>query len=310
MSRIEGTKKYWERKKEVEGPLDLRKNKAMSPVESGMPISAITIDLTKKCNLACKYCNVAGTPILMKDLTYKKIEELIKGDEVIGFTTPKELGKHTHFTPSIIEGTAEREADVVDVVTTNGTFRCTPDHKWFNGRHYVPAKVGMNIHYVSDPVYFDETNEYRKGYIHGAMEGDANSTEGKHIYKSGPQEGNTNTYHHFRLALNDQEPLDRIEEYLSVLEWPSMNTFEYTEKMNGLRSGRKDLFQLCQGLISEDSSLEYVRGWMAGIFDAEGSYDKYNLRISQMPGSILESIKLGFSRLRFEYSEEEKKIIH
>ncbi|MCW4011797.1 MAG: 4Fe-4S cluster-binding domain-containing protein, partial [Candidatus Bathyarchaeota archaeon] len=36
--------------------MDLRKNQALTPIESGFPITAITLDLTKACNLACDYC--------------------------------------------------------------------------------------------------------------------------------------------------------------------------------------------------------------------------------------------------------------
>lgn len=36
--------------------MDLRDNKVYTPVESGFPITAMTIDLTKRCNLACDYC--------------------------------------------------------------------------------------------------------------------------------------------------------------------------------------------------------------------------------------------------------------
>jgi uncharacterized protein len=36
--------------------MDLRENKGLTPVESGFPISACTIDLTNRCNLHCDYC--------------------------------------------------------------------------------------------------------------------------------------------------------------------------------------------------------------------------------------------------------------
>jgi uncharacterized protein len=36
--------------------MDLRENKALTPVESGFPISAITLDMTTGCNLGCDYC--------------------------------------------------------------------------------------------------------------------------------------------------------------------------------------------------------------------------------------------------------------
>ena len=301
MAKVQGTKKYWEDK----GKVDLRKNKALTPVESGLPITSITLDLTKSCNLACDYCNPAGTPILMADLTYKPIEEVKTGDKVIGFIIPEEKDKHTYFTIATIEGTAVRESDIVKVKTTNGDFRCTPDHKWFNGRSYTPARIGMDIKYVSDPIYFKETDDYKLGYIHGMMAGDGAFSEGKHIYKDGPQKGNTNIYHHFRLALNDIEAIDRTERYINELNLGIIHRFQYTEKMTGLRSGSRDLFNKAQGFPSDDSSDEYIKGWAAGIFDAEGSYDGSNLRIAQLEGEVLDSIVYSFTRLNFDIKLED-----
>ena len=40
--------------------MDLRNKKALTPVESGFPISSITIDLTTGCNLGCDYCFSGG----------------------------------------------------------------------------------------------------------------------------------------------------------------------------------------------------------------------------------------------------------
>ena len=45
------SKQYWEGQEH-----DLRKNKGYTPVDSGYPITSITLDLTTKCNLACSYC--------------------------------------------------------------------------------------------------------------------------------------------------------------------------------------------------------------------------------------------------------------
>lgn len=287
--------------------MDLRKNKALTPVESGFPIVASTIDLTTKCNLQCKYCNPAGTPILMSDLTYKPIEEVKVGDEIMGFVIPEEKGKHTYFTKAIVEGNAKRSSDIIKVSTTNGDFRCTPDHRWFNGRSYVPAKVGMDIKYVSDPVYFEETDDYKLGYIHGMMAGDGTFSEGEHVYKSGPQEGRINKYHHLRLALNDIEGIDRVERYVSELNLGTINRFQYTEKMIGLRSGSKDLFDKMQGLPNKESSIDYLKGWAAGIFDAEGSHDGNSLRIAQLEGKVLESIIYTFNQLDIKTTYEDYK---
>lgn len=299
---IAKTKKYWEQK----GKIDLRENEGKTPVESGYPITSVTIDLTKRCNFACTYCNPAGTPILMEDLSYKKIEDVKVGDKVIGFTKPEERnGKHTKYTVSTVEGTSSRISSLVEVKTTNGSFKCTPDHKWFNGRSYMPARVGMNIHYLSDPVFFEENDEYKLGYIHGIMAGDGSFSEGEHIYKSGPQKGYKNTYHHFRLALNDIEAIDRTESYIGDLKLGRINRFQYTEKMIGLRSGSRELFNKVQGYPSNESTIDYLKGWAAGIFDAEGSYDGDSLRIAQLEGLVLDSIIYVFSRLGFDIKIED-----
>ena len=289
--------------------MDLRKNKGLSPVDSGFPISAITIDLTKRCNLACDYCNPAGTPILMADLTYKAIEDVKTGDKVIGFIKPEEKYKHTHFAVSTVEAKMERESVLVEVETTNGSFKCTPDHKWFNGRSYVPARVGMKIKYVSDPIFFRETEDYKIGYIHGIMAGDGTFSEGIHEYKSGPRRGKSTKYKHVRLALNDIEPLVRVERYMLGLGWQKMNWFSYTEKIKGLRTSIKELFDKLKGTPDKNSTRDYIIGWVAGVFDAEGSYDGYSLRISQKPGEVLEAIKhsllsLGFGVGWIEHSNE------
>jgi MoaA/NifB/PqqE/SkfB family radical SAM enzyme len=285
--------------------MDLRENKGLTPVESGFPISAVTIDLTKRCNLACDYCNPAGTPILMADLTYKAIEDIKVGDKIIGFVTPEEKYKHTYFTESVVEAKMERDADLVEVHTSNGVFKCTPDHKWFNGRSYVPAKVGGKIKYVSDPVSFKETDSYKIGYIHGMMVCDGCFSDGIHEVKSGPRIGQMKKYKHVRLALNDIEPIDRIERYLSELGLPSMNRFQFTEEMTGLRSSNIDLFDRLAGIPHDDDTLDYVIGWTAGIFDAEGSYDGYNLRISQLEGEVLDGIIYALESLGFDIAYED-----
>lgn len=68
-------KKYWEDK----GVIDLRDNEPKTPVESGYPINAITIDLTKKCNFACDYCftNLSKGKYQITDLTEEMGKEII-----------------------------------------------------------------------------------------------------------------------------------------------------------------------------------------------------------------------------------------
>jgi uncharacterized protein len=53
----------------------------------------ITFNTNEDCNLACKYACIEGTRVLMADLTEKNIEDVKKGDIVIGFDEKKPPGK-------------------------------------------------------------------------------------------------------------------------------------------------------------------------------------------------------------------------
>ena len=272
----------------------------------GQKITHATLHLTEDCNLRCDYCNPAGTPILMWDLSYKPIEEVRVGDEVVGFVTPDEKGKHTRMVKSVVVATNSRESDLVEVKTTEGSFSCTPDHKWFNGRHYVPAVKGLQIPFVSTPVYWTISDDYRRGYIHGAMAGDGSFAKGEHLYKSGVHKGTVGKYNHFRIALADEEPIKRIVQYAEELGWEKAHEYNHEGKLFGLRSGKKELFELFQGSPSEDTSLEYVKGWIAGLFDTDGCYNG-TVRITQMPGPILDSAMYCLDRLGFQYTVEDYK---
>jgi uncharacterized protein len=69
MDKLKDTlsKKYW-----VPQTLDLRENGPLSPVESGYPITSITLDLTTGCSLACHYCftNLSKGKYKIENLTF------------------------------------------------------------------------------------------------------------------------------------------------------------------------------------------------------------------------------------------------
>lgn len=287
--------------------LDLRNNFPLSPVASGMPVNAVTINLTTRCVLACSYCNPAGTPILMADMTYKPIEEVQMGDVVLGFDRDTDMSGAA-FISAVVEGNGKRLSSLIKVTTDRGdSFMCTPDHKWFNGRSYMPAKVGMKIGYVSDPVYTIDDLDYKLGYIQGLMAGDGTFADGCHLYKSGQKKGLSQNYHHLRLCLKDREPIDRVQQYLLDLELPQMCEFEFKDGLFGLRTGRMDLYNILDEYPTIYSSENHLRGWLAGIFDAEGSFEAHNLRITQQNTNrlVCSAIKLCLERLGFEYSENQ-----
>jgi uncharacterized protein len=63
----------------------------------------ITFNTNEDCNLACKYDLLEGSKILMADLSEKPIEDVKKGDIIIGFDEKHVAGKHRKLHYAIVE---------------------------------------------------------------------------------------------------------------------------------------------------------------------------------------------------------------
>lgn len=159
--RESATKKYWEEK----GKIDLRKNKPLTPVESGFPIRSITIDLTKKCNLRCDYCftNLSRGKYCAPDLTEemgKKIIDWLLKPEVNGnadkvditFWGGEPLLKWEMLKKLVLYA-EERGKEVGTKVTFNGTTNVTlltPEKFDFmdeHGVHFLLSVDGIKEHH-------------------------------------------------------------------------------------------------------------------------------------------------------------------
>jgi len=86
-------------------------------------------------------CNPGDAPILMSDWTTKLIKDVKVGDEVIGFTIKDGIGKRSRLVKSKVEEINSRVALTCKYYSSEGEIiRCTPDHKWYNGRHSDPER--------------------------------------------------------------------------------------------------------------------------------------------------------------------------
>lgn len=106
-------------------------------------------------------CNPGEAPVLMSDFTTKQIKDMKIGDKIIGFTHGEGLKNKSKLAVTEVLQIRSRKADVVKVTLESGrVIRCTPDHKWYNGRlnkdsyqTYTPAKVGRDLLRVIDCHY-------------------------------------------------------------------------------------------------------------------------------------------------------------
>lgn len=131
--------------------MDLRENKGLTPVESGMPIVSITMDLTKRCNLACHYCfahcfeeydGVDLTPEMGKKILDWVLEPGTRGDAKavdVGFWGGEPLLKWDLLKELVLYGEEKAKNAGVKMTfggTTNVTL-LTPDKFDFCDEHNI-----------------------------------------------------------------------------------------------------------------------------------------------------------------------------
>jgi len=118
--------------------------------------------------------------------------------------------------------------------------------------------------------------------------------------------------HGFRLALADHEPLDRAEEYLLGFNIP-VRRFVFQRAAGAHRAMRAVGNQTCSGvdrvrcLIGwpKSPSATWAAGFLAGIFDAEGSASPREVvRICNCDAEIVDWTERAFARLSFETTLE------
>jgi len=154
------------------------------------------------------------------------------------------------------------------------------------------------------------TADYRRGYLCGMVRGDGHV--GYYNYNGPGQQGGE--HYRFRLALTDSEALDRARDYLSGFgiacgTFTFAKATETRQAMEALRcSGRNQVIAI-QTLISwpSEPTAEWRKGFLAGIFDAEGSYSGA-LRIANCDGAIIDWTASSLASFGFRHVIEPTKL--
>jgi DNA repair photolyase len=150
--------------------------------------------------------------------------------------------------------------------------------------------------------------DYRRGYLCGMIRGDGSLGS-----YSGERAGRRRApVHRFRLALVDLEGVRRTRRYLDELDVPTTE-FRFAAAAGGLAAAQairtsapasvERIAEVCRWPAAPSEG--WVKGFLAGIFDAEGSYRRGILRISHTDPRIVGSIASGLRRLGFAYRTEE-----
>src|SRR5260221_265810 len=275
-----------------------------------------TINPYRGCSHACSYCSWGGTPILMADGRTRPLAEVKVGDQIYG---TERRGSYRHYvvTEVLAHWSTIKSAYRVTLEDSTRLF-CSSDHRFLTGRgwkyvigtersgplqrpHLTVNNEMLGVGSFAEPP--KESYDYQRGYLCGMIRGDANLAT--YTYERpgrAPAEA-----HRFRLALADKEALDRTRDYLDradirTTEFLFAEATSTRRQMMAIRATIPDQVRVIKGFIGWPNSptLDWRKGFLAGIFDAEGGYNQGVWRVSntdpEIIGWTVSSMKsLGFA---------------
>ncbi len=282
------------------------------PKASKMPFRW-TINPYRGCSHACIYCVWPDTPVLMGDGRHKPIRKLRVGDDIYGTVRD---GRYRRYARTKVLAHWSTLKPAYRVVLEDGTeLIASGDHRFLSRRgwkHVIGSQGGPDQRpyltagsellgtggFAAGPV---QSDDYERGYLCGIIRGDG--ARGARVYER--RNGRPWTAHSFRPALADNEALDRAERYLFGFGvYTAAFVFsagsERRRPMRAIRTGARARCARITELIRWplSPSDEWRKGFLAGIFDAEGSGDGV-IRVYNTDETILGWVEACMAHLGF-----------
>ncbi|GAA1234722.1 DNA repair photolyase [Microbacterium phyllosphaerae] len=277
------------------------------PGASRMPF-AWTINPYRGCSHACVYCLSPDTLILCADGRQRPLSTLEIGDEIIG---TERQGSYRRYVRTTIRAKWATRKQAHRVTLADGTeLVASGDHRFLTERgwkHVADADSGQRPHLTTNNRLMgfgigsagssiDALSAgYRRGYLAGMIRGDAMIFHGTY-----PSETRTREIHSFRLALIDDEALERTRRFLEVEGVPTRTrpfavATDTRSAADAIHTAARRHVETIESLVDTPDApdADWYAGFLAGIFDAEGSCSRGVLRISNKDAEIIALIERG-----------------
>ena len=299
--------------------LEVRAKTLINEVPAGPLPFRYTINVYRGCSHACVYCLSGDTPVLTADGRLADLRDVRTGDVVVG---TERRGRYRRYVESTVLDHWTTTARAHRITLDDGaSLICGPDHRFLTDRgwkfatgaqqgssrraHLTPSNLLIGPGGATDRP--KENEGYRRGYLCGMIRGDGHLG----TYRYPAPGGAHRVVHRFRLALIDSEPLDRAEAYL-LAAGVTTRRFEFSaatatrSAMHAVRTSRASAVDAIRDIIAWPDIVDddWSRGFLAGIFDAEGSYSQGVLRIANTDGELIDRIHGGLRRFGFDAASD------
>lgn len=277
---------------------------------------AQSINPYRGCEHACSYCAAPDTPVLMGNGRTRPISELRVGDEIYGTRFD---GKYRRYSKSRVLAHWSAIKPAFRTMLEDGTTLVTSgDHRFLTERGW---KFVADTHPVQRPHLTSnnklmgtgafaeaalQNDDYRRGYLCGMIRGDGHLKT--YTYPRGNKAWSLST---FRLALCDPEALLRAQDYLLDFEIATQErlfqaAFGNRRALHAISISSLQRTDSIRALIAWPvcPTREWSAGFLAGIFDAEGSLSGHVLRISNTDEEIIGWIGDSLRLFDFGYTVE------
>ncbi|MEU1971884.1 intein-containing Rv2578c family radical SAM protein [Microbacterium sp. NPDC019599] len=277
------------------------------PSASAMPFDW-TVNPYRGCQHACVYCVSPDTLVLCADGRQRRIDELSIGQEIIG---TQQKGDYRRYVRTRVLAKWSTRKRAFRITLADGTeLTASGDHRFLTDRGWkhvsgTMSGLGQRPFLTTNnrlqgfglggrpALSSSRTGEYRRGYLAGMIRGDGMLFHG--TYDDGSRR---RAIHRFRLALADSEALDRTrallaDEGISTRTRPFTPATDARRAMTAIHSDRRTDIETIERLITVPSlrTRSWHTGFLAGIFDAEGSCSRGILRISNKDPEVLQLVE-------------------
>ncbi len=298
-----------------------------APAGEAAEYSPLATNPYRGCGNSCSYCLDGETLIQMADGSSKNIQDINIGEEILGVVINPGKTNKIKRTTVLAKVISNKNAYKVSLEDGSHVI-CSVDHRWFTDRGWkYTSSIGMNPNVIDRPILTTnnfirklgapsfatqkETEMFMLGYLSGMIKGDGSIGIYDYSHKRRKSGKTMGIQHRFRLALKDPEGLKRTKDYLNYFGVKTTD-FDFSAAsttraaITAIGTTSPERVQKIKDLIRRVSyETEWLRGWLSGIFDAEGSHGSSDvIRIANNDDTILTTTEKALRHHGFDYIRE------